>query len=134
MAKPTPEQKAFLQSLGIHPPKTKKEAAGLIAYLKNGNGAGEATTLAERIALLEAAKREFVGLLALPIGGEGGPVEVLAILPKTPGWVAIEKAKRREGDDPISPFHFLFVREGRVAREGEIQLGDLGKYYIGNQT
>ena len=110
MAKPTPEQKAFLQSLGIHPPKTKKEAAGLIAYLKNGNGAGEATTLAERIALLEAAKREFVGLLALPIGGEGGPVEVLAILPKTPGW------------------------EGRVAREGEIQLGDLGKYYIGNQT
>lgn len=147
MAKPTEEQVAFLESHGIDLPAKfywwHCRASGLITYLEQGNGAtdkGDEETLEDRAAVYEAALWEFLHLIAVPRvyrpeprTGTNGPVEVLAICPKSPRNVALQKARIGNRGIPVSPFIFNVVPAGEQAYEGNVQAVDMENYRIGYQ-
>lgn len=147
MAKPTEDQLAFLESHDIGPPRSiwscRSEdwiCTRLITYLKNGNGAtdkGGDETLGDRIEVYEAALLEFMHLIVVPIEpkpgprtGTNGPLEVLEIDPKLPGYVARQK---EEGNIAPSPFHVTIVPANTMIAGGNVYGGDLGDYCVGYQ-
>jgi len=149
MAKPTADQLAFLESHDIDPPRSVfscKPTQGLcqclINYLEQGNGAtdkGDVETLADRVGLYEAARNEFMNLIAVPKrprpktplrDATNGPVEILRIDPKSPGRVARQKEEARDGDLTISPFQVTIVPANTLIKEGNVQGGDLGFYRV----
>ncbi|MFA6254437.1 MAG: hypothetical protein WC675_00200 [Patescibacteria group bacterium] len=152
MARPTPDQVAFLQSHGLEPPRSvwnckpnKWLCQHLIAYFKQGNGAtqkGAAETLEDRVELYEAALLEFLHLIVVPIvlkprgilvDETNGPLEVLGIDPKSPGYVARQKQEAKEGDPAISPFHVTIVPANTLIKEGNVYGGDLEDYCVAPQ-
>ncbi len=152
MARPTPDQEAFLQSHGLEPPRSVWNCKSnewlcqrLITYLIQGNGAtqkGDAETLEDRVELYEAALLEFLHLIVVPkvlkprgilVDETNGPLEVLGIDPKMPGYVARQKRKAMEGDPAISPFHVTIVPANTLIKEGNVYGGDLEDYCVAPQ-
>lgn len=145
MAKPTARQVAFLQSHGLEPVRSiwnckpsKWFCHYLILYLKRGNGATntpDTETLEDRVALYEAALLEFAHMIVVPrvlrlrgilIDETNGPLEVLGIDPKPPGYVARQKAEGLT----ISPFYVTIVPANTLIKGGNVYGGDLEDYCV----
>jgi len=129
MPRPSNNQKRFLRSLGLERPKTWQAAAALIAFLKEGNGAGKARTQEERLALFRTTASKYQGQRIMPNAGRRKPVIVLSVIPKLSRRVECD-CQAGLSLDAVSPFHVLVVEEGRPAQAGNKMLADLGAYHL----
>ena len=144
MPRASNNQMHFLQCHGIELPKPQRQAgslwqpkkwferdaAAIIAYLREGNGAGKGGTLEERRALYQAARQKYEGQFVVKKSGEDcARYLVLCLIPESQehlAWVA-----EHRGVDPsqVNPFCFDMVAEEDPADydghiRGPVNLGD----------
>jgi len=144
-------QMAVLLSYGIELPKPQTQRGvtwvpkrkwslqaveAIIAYVQEGNGAGEETTSEERLALYLNARQEYEGRFVVETSGKDrAHYLVLCVVPETrrrAGWVAQHKGVK---PSEVNPFTFEMVAEDEPPDYNGHILGaaNLGDYRLADK-